>query len=64
MVSVTTVCFNSAVHFRRVANMQRVFRQHRIDLVFEAAQFFGWCFWIPVVAWFPDFQHNHRVLEH
>jgi glycosyltransferase involved in cell wall biosynthesis len=34
------------------------FRAKRIDLVFEAARFFGWRLPFPVVAWFPDFQHR------
>lgn len=42
--------------------MERVFRQHQIDLVFESAQFFGWRLEIPAIAWIPDFQH--RGLPH
>ncbi|MCP1831676.1 glycosyltransferase involved in cell wall biosynthesis [Bradyrhizobium sp. USDA 4532] len=38
------------------------FRDHRIDLVFESARFFGWRLPIPTIAWFPDFQH--RKLPH
>jgi hypothetical protein len=34
------------------------FRAARIDLVFEAARFFGWRLPFPAVAWFPDFQHR------
>ena len=34
------------------------FRAKRIDLVFEAARFFGWRLSFPAVAWFPDFQHR------
>lgn len=34
------------------------FRANRIDLVFEAARFFGWRLPFPAVAWFPDFQHR------
>jgi glycosyltransferase involved in cell wall biosynthesis len=33
------------------------FRRKRIDVVFEAARFFGWRLPYPSVAWFPDFQH-------
>jgi glycosyltransferase involved in cell wall biosynthesis len=33
------------------------FRASRIDVVFEVARFFGWRLPIPVLAWFPDFQH-------
>ncbi|MHB8915675.1 MAG: glycosyltransferase family protein, partial [Thiobacillus sp.] len=42
--------------------MERVFKQHQIDLVFESAQFFGWRLDIPAIAWIPDFQH--RGLPH
>ena len=35
-------------------------RAARIDVVFEAARFFGWRLGLPAVAWFPDFQH-HRL---
>jgi len=38
------------------------FRSRHIDVVFESAQFFGWQFPVPAVAWFPDFQH--RYLRH
>jgi glycosyltransferase involved in cell wall biosynthesis len=34
------------------------FQANRIDLVFEAARFFGWRLPFPAVAWFPDFQHR------
>lgn len=29
-----------------------------VDVVFEVARFFGWRLPIPVLAWFPDFQHQ------
>jgi glycosyltransferase involved in cell wall biosynthesis len=35
-----------------------LFRQYKIDVVFENAKFFGWRFPIPVIAWIPDFQHR------
>ncbi len=35
------------------------FRQHRIDVLFECAQFYGWRFPFPCVAWITDFQHRH-----
>jgi glycosyltransferase involved in cell wall biosynthesis len=38
------------------------FRAAGIDVVFEAARFFGWRLPFPAVAWFPDFQH--RRLPH
>ena len=34
------------------------FAARRIDLVFEAARFFGWRLPVPALAWFPDFQHR------
>ena len=34
------------------------FSAMRIDLVFEAARFFGWRLPFPTLAWFPDFQHR------
>jgi glycosyltransferase involved in cell wall biosynthesis len=39
-----------------------LFHRHRIDVVFESAVFFGWCFDFPAIAWIPDFQH--RALRH
>ena len=36
-----------------------IFRDAGIDVVFEAAQFYGWRFPIPTLAWTPDFQHRH-----
>ena len=39
-----------------------VFAAHDINVVFEAAQFYGWRFPVPAVAWIPDFQH--RYLQH
>ena len=40
----------------------RDFSFHRVDVVFESAQFFGWRLGIPALAWLPDFQH--RALPH
>lgn len=51
-----------AMLWGRDAHMLRIFRQHRIDLVFEAAQFFGWRLGMPAIAWIPDFQH--KLLPH
>ena len=39
-----------------------VFAVHGINVVFEPAQFYGWRFPVPAVAWIPDFQH--RYLRH
>ncbi len=47
-----------AMLWGRDACLQRLFKQHRIDLVFESAQFFGWRMETPAIAWIPDFQHK------
>jgi glycosyltransferase involved in cell wall biosynthesis len=41
------------------SNAVRLFRAHRIDVVFEPAQFYGWRLPMPAVAWVPDFQDRH-----
>jgi len=41
------------------SNALQLFRQHKIDVVFENATFYGRRFPIPVIAWLPDFQHRH-----
>jgi glycosyltransferase involved in cell wall biosynthesis len=35
------------------------FQRAGIDVVFEAAQFYGWRFPLATLAWTPDFQHHH-----
>lgn len=35
------------------------FRRAGVDVVFEAAQFYGWRFPLATLAWTPDFQHHH-----
>lgn len=42
--------------------MHRLFQNHRVDVIFENAQFHGWRLGIPAIAWIPDFQH--RALPH
>ncbi|HWP00106.1 MAG TPA: glycosyltransferase family 1 protein [Methylococcus sp.] len=42
--------------------MRRLLHEHRIDVVFENAQYHGARLGIPVIAWIPDFQH--RELPH
>jgi glycosyltransferase involved in cell wall biosynthesis len=37
----------------------RAFREHRIDVLFECAQFYGWRLPFPRIAWITDFQHRH-----
>jgi len=46
----------------RDVRVQKLFRQHGIDVVFESAHFFGARLGIPAIAWIPDFQH--RILSH
>ena len=38
------------------------FAAQGIEVVFEPAQYYGWRFPVPAVAWIPDFQH--RYLRH
>lgn len=45
-----TGCDRAAAH---------AFREHRIDVLFECAQYYGWRFPFPRVAWITDFQHRH-----
>ena len=35
-----------------------IFRQHNIDVAFEAANFYGWRFPVKTIAWIPDLQHQ------
>jgi glycosyltransferase involved in cell wall biosynthesis len=37
----------------------REFEAHGVNVIFEAAQFFGWRLRIPAIAWIPDFQHRY-----
>ncbi len=46
----------------RDISLQRLFQSHRINVVFESAQFFGWRLALPAIAWIPDFQH--KALPH
>lgn len=65
---VTDPAFGSLGRARRLARAlavgldaeaARVFRRADIQVVFEAAQFFGWRLGVPALAWIPDFQHKH-----
>ena len=38
---------------------ETLFRQYRIDAVFEHATYFGWRFCLPTIAWLGDFQHRN-----
>jgi len=44
--------------FGRDVYLAELFRKHCIDVVFEAAQYFGWRLDVPAIAWMPDFQHR------
>lgn len=37
----------------------KLFQNNGIQVVFEAARFFGWRLNIPTIAWIPDFQHKY-----
>src|SRR5687768_16243268 len=47
-----------ALIFGRDTAIDDLFALHRIDVIFEAASFFGWRLRQPAIAWFPDFQHR------
>ena len=47
-----------AILLGRDFHLQRLFQAHRINVIFESAQFFGWRLGIPAIAWIPDFQHK------
>jgi glycosyltransferase involved in cell wall biosynthesis len=51
-----------AIFFGYIKELDDLFIQHRIHVVFQAAQFYGWRSRIPAIAWIPDFQH--RFLPH
>jgi glycosyltransferase involved in cell wall biosynthesis len=42
----------------RDSMLRQEFAAQRVDVVFEAARYFGWRLGIPVIAWMPDFQHR------
>ena len=46
-----------SIFWGRDSSLVRLFNEQRIDLVFDAAQFYGWRLGIPAIAWIPDFQH-------
>ncbi len=46
-----------ALTWGRDVALARLFEKSGINLVFEAAQFYGWRLGLPTVAWIPDFQH-------
>lgn len=48
-----------SVTFGADFSIKKLMQQHRIDIIFEVAQFFGVHIGIPAIAWMPDFQHRH-----
>lgn len=40
-------------------SLERLLKSHGVDVMFEAATYYGWRFQIPTIAWIPDFQHRH-----
>jgi glycosyltransferase involved in cell wall biosynthesis len=54
--------FANAVLFGVDSSIRDLFAEHRVDVVIEAAQFFGWRLPQPAIAWLADFQH--RLLKH
>lgn len=51
------VLFQSLIFGRDFA-VQRSLHHANIDIVFEAAVYFGWRLKLPVIAWIPDLQHR------
>lgn len=51
------VLFRSLIFGRDFA-VQRALHHANIDVVFEAAVYFGWRLQLPVIAWIPDLQHR------
>lgn len=57
-----SISLMQAMLLGRDVPLQRLLQLHQIEVVFEAAQFFGWRLDLPAIAWIPDFQH--KVLPH
>jgi glycosyltransferase involved in cell wall biosynthesis len=65
---VRAACFSNGPHRRtaliralltgRDEDAAQAFERARIDVLFEAAQFYGWRLGMPAIAWIPDFQHR------
>jgi hypothetical protein len=51
------VLFRSLI-LGRDSKVQRALCHANIDIVFEAAVYFGWRLHLPVIAWIPDLQHR------
>jgi glycosyltransferase involved in cell wall biosynthesis len=39
--------------------IHELIRRHRIDAIFEGAEFYGWRMCVPAIAWMADFQHRN-----
>jgi glycosyltransferase involved in cell wall biosynthesis len=48
-----------AIFGGRASAVAKEFSSHGVDVVFEAAGFYGWRFPLPCLTWIPDFQHRH-----
>ena len=55
-----------SLFFGSDASINCALRNANIDVVFEAANYFGWRFRFPVIAWIPDLQHRlmPRLFNH
>jgi glycosyltransferase involved in cell wall biosynthesis len=51
-----------AIFFGKDSQALNIFSSYQIDVVFEVANFYGWRFPIPSIAWIPDLQH--RQMKH
>jgi len=51
-----------AIFFGKDYQALNIFSTYQIDVVFEVANFYGWRFPIPSIAWIPDLQH--RQMKH
>lgn len=48
-----------AITFGKDTEALKVFKKNGINVLFESANYYGWQFPIPTIAWIPDFQHRH-----
>jgi len=47
-----------AIIFGKNHQIEKIFLDNKIDIVFEAAMYLGWNTTIPRLSWLPDFQHR------
>jgi glycosyltransferase involved in cell wall biosynthesis len=45
--------------FGKFSEIENVFKDTKIDVIFEHNIYFGWRIQFPVISWIPDFQHKH-----